>query len=219
MAALDALTGGTPCSLVAHVNGEQIKVAIGSIICLKDAIMHEVQMSEGAFKVELYVVLNGYEDIAPPIQPPGVDSQLSLGQCLCWPMMWPKSQIWLGDVQIPTSSKKMNKTSCRGPSPLGQSQPDLHKNNVDVVEDQVSNDDDLLVNRFFLIQEYQNTSADLDGPMPADPVQAFSMPPADQAIHRLFLARRVYYSTGTSRHQTHKCHHPGECCRVQTHSM
>ena len=107
-------------------------------------------MSEGAFKVELYVVLNGYNDIAPPIQPSGADSQLTFGQCLCWPMMWPKNQIWLGNVQIPTSSQQMNNgKTCQGPSPLGQSQPELHNNNVDVIEDQVNNDD-LLVNRFFL---------------------------------------------------------------------
>ena len=126
-------------------------------------------------------------------------------------MMWLKSEIRLGDVQIPTSSKKMNKTSCRGPSPLGQSQPELHNNNVDVVEDQVNNDDDLLVNRFFMVEEYHNSAADVDGPMPVDPVQAFSVPPAIQADHHV-PCRRVYCSTGTSRHQTHKCHHPGECC-------
>ena len=61
------------------MNGELIKVAIGSTIHPKDRIMHRSHMPEGVFKVELYVVLNGYEDIAPPIQPPGVDSHLSLG--------------------------------------------------------------------------------------------------------------------------------------------
>ena len=59
MAALDTLTKDTPCSLLAHVNGELIKVAIGSIIRPKDTIMHRVQLPEGVFKVELYVVLNG----------------------------------------------------------------------------------------------------------------------------------------------------------------
>ena len=60
-------------------NGELIKVAIGSIICPKDRIMHGLHMSEGIFKVELSVVLNGHEDIDPLIQPPGADTQLSLG--------------------------------------------------------------------------------------------------------------------------------------------
>ena len=79
MAALDALTKDTPCSLLAHVNGELIKIAIGSIIRPKDAIMHGVQMPEGVFKVELSIVLNGYDDTAPPIQPPDAYSQLTLG--------------------------------------------------------------------------------------------------------------------------------------------
>ena len=39
MARLDPLTEDTPCSLLSHVNGELIKVAIGSIIRPKDAIM------------------------------------------------------------------------------------------------------------------------------------------------------------------------------------
>ena len=42
MAALDALIEDTPCSLLSHVNGELIKVAIGSIIRPKDTIMHRV---------------------------------------------------------------------------------------------------------------------------------------------------------------------------------
>ena len=78
MAALGALTEDTPCSLLAHVNGELIKIAISSIIHPKDTFMHGVQMPEGVFKLELSVVLNGYDNISPPIQPPGADSQLTL---------------------------------------------------------------------------------------------------------------------------------------------
>ena len=105
MAALEALTEDTPCSLLAHVNGELIKIAISSIIHPKDTIMHGVQMPEGVFQVELSVVLTGYDNISPSIQPSGADSQLTLEQCLGWPMMWPKNQIRLGNVQIPTSSQ------------------------------------------------------------------------------------------------------------------
>ena len=103
-------------------------------------------------------------------------------------MKWPKSQIRLGDVQIPTSSQQMNngKTSCQGQSPLGQSQHELHNSIVNVIEDQVNNYD-LLVNRFFLVEEYHNLAnmCNLDGPMPADPVQAFSVPPVVQADHHV----------------------------------
>ena len=183
MTALNALTEDTPCSLLAYVNGELIKVAIGSIICPKDTIMHGVQMPQGVFKVKLSVVLPGYEDIPLPIQPLGVDSQLTLGQCLCWPMQWPKTQIRLGNIQIPTSSQQMNNGNMclRGPSPLGQSQPEGgSNNNVHVGEDQqqVTANDELLVNRYFLVDEYEKsaTMCNLDGPMPADPVEAFSVP-------------------------------------------
>ena len=112
-------------------------------------------------------------------------------------MMWPKSQIWLGNVQIPTSSKQMNKTSCRGPSPLGLILPELNNNYVDGVEDQVNNDE-LLVNQFFLVNEYQNSAAmcNLDGPMPADPVQAFSVLPAVQADHRVVPCQKSLLFNG-----------------------
>ena len=86
MAALNALTKDTPCSLLAYVRGELVKVAIGSIIRPKDTMMHGVPMPEGVFKVEVSVVVRGFKDISPPIQPPGADSQLTLSGCLGWPM-------------------------------------------------------------------------------------------------------------------------------------
>ena len=53
---------------------------------------------------------------------------------------------------------------------------------MDVYEgQQVTVNDDLLVNWYFLLDEYQKSAPiNLDGPMPHDLFKAFSMPPAEQ---------------------------------------
>ena len=86
------------CTFLLDVNNELKDVAKGSIVQQLHRMFHTVPMPPGMFRVSVTWVLAGYEDLDPPHQPPGADSELKLGQCLNWPVKWPKALIRLDPV-------------------------------------------------------------------------------------------------------------------------
>lgn len=85
-----------PCTLLHYVNNELKDVAKGHIISPGNRMYHNKPLPPELCKVILDVVLPGFDDVDPPIQPHGADEHLPLGQCFRWTMAWPKSQIRLG---------------------------------------------------------------------------------------------------------------------------
>ena len=86
------------CTFLLKVGNELKEVAKGSIVNPLNRMLHTVEMGPGEFRVTLARVFPGYEDLDPPHQPPGADSELKLGQCLTWPLKWPKALIRLDPV-------------------------------------------------------------------------------------------------------------------------
>ena len=101
-----------PCVLLHYVDGELKDVAKGSIIEPKKRVSHTVEMDNSLFTVSIARVLPGFESLAPPFQPEDADgSQMGLGDCKTWTLLWPKSQIRVDDDTTP------EKTPPLGPAP------------------------------------------------------------------------------------------------------
>ena len=66
-------------------------VANRSIVTPLNRMFHTVELGAGDFSVTVARVFPGYEDLDPPHQPPGADSELKLGQCLNWSLKWPQA--------------------------------------------------------------------------------------------------------------------------------
>lgn len=111
---LNALTKYTPCNLLAYVHDELVIVAIGLIIHPKDTMMLGVSRPDEVFKDELCVVIRGFEDISPTIQPRGADSQFTLAAYFGWQLQWPRNQIQLGNVQTSATSQQRNNDNTCG---------------------------------------------------------------------------------------------------------
>jgi hypothetical protein len=84
-----------PCTFLMMVDNELRDVATGSIVNPLHRTLHCVQMATDVFRVRLDNVVTGCEDLYPPEQPPEADSELKLGECLSWPLKWPKALIRL----------------------------------------------------------------------------------------------------------------------------
>ena len=112
----------TSCILL---NDQLVDVAMATIIKPKDRIMHNKQMPEGTLRVSMSRCLPGHEHMVPPYPP---DEDMLLGECKCWLMMWPKSQIRL-DLSTPKTTPfgpTHGKTSAPlPPSVLVQSRPEV----------------------------------------------------------------------------------------------
>ena len=83
------------CTLLLHVENELRDVATASIMTPLQRVMHNLPMAPNVFRVHIHRVLSGYDDLYPPIQPAGADSELTLRGCLGFPMTWPKALIRL----------------------------------------------------------------------------------------------------------------------------
>jgi hypothetical protein len=77
------------------VNGVLKDVGKGTICQPKNPLMHNMPIPAGMFRVALVQPLKGYDDVDPPMQPHGAEENYSLGGCVGWPLLWPKSQICL----------------------------------------------------------------------------------------------------------------------------
>src|ERR1041385_8043053 len=63
----------TPCILLQVMNGELKDVAKGKILQPQNRIMHNMTMAPEMHRVQISLVISGYERVDPPIQPPGYD--------------------------------------------------------------------------------------------------------------------------------------------------
>jgi hypothetical protein len=71
----------------------------------EEPLMHNLPIPAGMFRVALVRPLKGCKGVDPPMQPHGADEHYSLGGCVGWPLLWPKSQIRLAkDDQRPTAA-------------------------------------------------------------------------------------------------------------------
>jgi hypothetical protein len=85
----------TSCTLLHIVNGDLTDVARATIHQPKSLTYHCRPIIPATFRVSLARVLPGHENLDPPHQPFGAESQMVLGQCKTWMMLWPKNHIRL----------------------------------------------------------------------------------------------------------------------------
>ena len=92
-----------PCTLLHFVNDELVNVAKGRIVQPGSRVFHCNQMPPIVYMVHLVRVLPGCDELLPPIQPVGADEEdlVTLSACMSWPLLWPKSQIRLGQGTPP----------------------------------------------------------------------------------------------------------------------
>ena len=91
----------TPCILLHRVvpDGELKEVAEGMLIQPLSRDMHNNRMSEAVMRVKVTEVLPEFSGIDPPMQPPGAEKHMLLGNCPKWVLEWPKTQIRLGGLR------------------------------------------------------------------------------------------------------------------------
>ena len=91
-------TADIPCTLLHFVGAELVNVAKGRIIQPGNPMFHGNPMPPTVYRVEVVRVLPCCDELLPPIRPAGADEEdeMTLGTCLNWPLLWPKSQIRLG---------------------------------------------------------------------------------------------------------------------------
>jgi hypothetical protein len=103
------------CTLLHYVNGVLKDVVKGTICQPKNPLMHNMPISAGMFKVAVVRPLKGCDGVDPPMQPHGAKEHYSPEGCVGWPLLWPKSQIWLACVMqklwpIEVCCRKLSKT-------------------------------------------------------------------------------------------------------------
>ena len=134
------------------MNGELKDVARANIIQLKCLVFHNRPMPAGVYRVSLARVLPGCDNVDPPIQPEGADSQMVLGECIPWPMLWPKSQIRLGaggstpQTTPPVGLGPSHGKATAPPPPssaFGERRPQLQVDGVADLEEPATQQDDL----------------------------------------------------------------------------
>ena len=89
--------GDTKCTLQGYVDGELVDVARAEIVQPLEPLFHGNPMDPNFFRVKVAHALPGHESFDPPQQPLEVDGQLLLAQTKGHLMLWPKSQIRLGE--------------------------------------------------------------------------------------------------------------------------
>jgi hypothetical protein len=93
--------------LLHYVNGVLKDVGKGTICQPKNPLMHNMPIRAGMFRVALVRPLKGCDGVDPPMQPHGAEEHYSLGGCVGWPLLWPKSQICLAkEEQRPAALAK-----------------------------------------------------------------------------------------------------------------
>jgi hypothetical protein len=83
------------CTLLLILNGELHEVAKENIIQPLECNFHDQPMPANAYRISIVQVLPGYEEVHPPMQPPGAESEVDLGGSLGYMMLWPKDMIRL----------------------------------------------------------------------------------------------------------------------------
>src|SRR4051812_11887062 len=87
----------TPCILLQVVDGELKDVAKGKILQPQNRMMHNRPMAPGVHRVQISIVISGYERVEPPIKPPGYDEDepAVLNDCFGQICLWLKTQMCL----------------------------------------------------------------------------------------------------------------------------
>jgi hypothetical protein len=90
--------------LLHYVNGVLKDVGKGTICQPKNPLMHNMPIPASMFRVALVWHLKGCDGVDPPMQPHGAQEHYSLGGCIGWPLLWPKSQIRLAKEEQRTAA-------------------------------------------------------------------------------------------------------------------
>src|SRR4051812_14529098 len=84
-------------NLLQVVDGKLKDVAKGKILQPQNRIMHNRPMAPDMHRVQISLVISGYERVEPPIQPPEYDEDepTILNDCFSQICLWPKNQMRL----------------------------------------------------------------------------------------------------------------------------
>jgi hypothetical protein len=83
------------CTLLLILNEELHEVTEANIIQPLERNFHGQPMPPNADRISIVRVLLGYEEVDPPVQPPGAETMVDLGGSLGYMMLWPKDMIRL----------------------------------------------------------------------------------------------------------------------------
>src|SRR3954471_16533233 len=117
----------TPCILLQVVDGELKDVAKGKIIQPQNRIMHNMPMAPEMHRVQISLVISGYERVEPPIQPPGYDEDepAVLNDCFSQICLWSKTQMRLMTGEGGTTPRTTPVVVVSAPhDPIGAQQED-----------------------------------------------------------------------------------------------
>src|SRR4051812_26647194 len=106
----------TPCILLQVVDGELKDVAKGKILHPQNRMMHNMPMAPGVHRVQISLMISGYERVEPPIQPPGYDADepAVLNDCFGQICVWPKNQMRLMTGEgAPHQGQRHRRSSCQ----------------------------------------------------------------------------------------------------------
>jgi hypothetical protein len=78
------------CTLLLIINEELHELAKANIIQPLERNFHGQPMPPNAYRISIVRVLPGYEEVDPPMQPPGAETEVDLGGSLGYMMLWPK---------------------------------------------------------------------------------------------------------------------------------
>src|SRR4051812_46230730 len=106
----------TLCILLQVVDGELKDVAKGKILQPQNRMMHNRAVAPGVHRVQISIVISGYERVEPPIQPPGyyADEPAVLNDCFGQICLCLKNQMLLMTGEgAPHQGQRHRKSSCR----------------------------------------------------------------------------------------------------------
>src|SRR3954464_15121850 len=94
---ISLLQEDTPCTLLQVMDGELKDVAKGKILQPQNRMIHNRPMAPNMHRVQISLVISGYERVEPPIQPPGFDEEepIVLSDCYGLICLCTKSQMRL----------------------------------------------------------------------------------------------------------------------------
>jgi len=116
---MHVLTQDTACVLLHNMAGGEFKdVATGVLLQPANRMMHTIPLDDAVMRVRLARVLSGFDDLDPPIQPPGAEEHKTLAECFNWPLTWPKTQIRLGGIGRTTGATSIVRLRPRAPPPV-----------------------------------------------------------------------------------------------------
>jgi hypothetical protein len=105
------------CTLLLILNGELHEVVKANIIQPLKRNFHSQLMPPNAYMISIVRVLPSYEEVDPPMQPPGAETEVDLGGRLGYMMLWLKDMIRL-DHPGTTSNSELPVRSAPPSNPI-----------------------------------------------------------------------------------------------------